>query len=241
MKKTLLTIGIIAITALAGVFWYLQSEEDETKTVSVVNNAKDTVTQEAQKEVQNEKTSEVLTKKDGNDVIDVSNWKEYCDEEYGFCVRYPRKYIYRETRMNTLSLHFSEKKPVSANAKFALMILYSSKIPQVAEEMQNNPQALWEHLTNIGALEKETNGNLKKVKPRKYNLGDNKEVFEYTVRQFLYPDMEPDNIKTAVVKITENGKIMLMVDMGIFLSRDYNSDKDDPVYRAMIESLRLTN
>ncbi len=78
MKKVFLTIGAVVIFALAGVFWYLQkSEKDETKTVSVVNNVKNTVTQEAQKEVRNEKTSEVLTEKDGSDTIDTSDWKEY--------------------------------------------------------------------------------------------------------------------------------------------------------------------
>ncbi len=105
MKKALPTIGILTLTALAGVLWYLQSEKDETKTVSVVNNAKDTVAQEAQKEVRNEKTSEVLTEKDGNDVIDTSDWKEYCNEEYGFCVKYPKNW--RVKKYKTFSPGFA--------------------------------------------------------------------------------------------------------------------------------------
>ncbi len=76
MKKISLTIGILTLTALAGVFWYLQSEEDETKTVSVVNNAKDTVTQEVQ-EVQKVQKTEILTEENGSDTIDTSDWKTY--------------------------------------------------------------------------------------------------------------------------------------------------------------------
>ncbi len=109
MKKHTLTIGILMLLALtAGILWFVRGGDKEStarentlKTVTVWEDAavatRDAMQEKVESvgestEVQNvEQSVTVAQDVSHNDTadLDTSDWKEYCNEEYGFCVKVP--------------------------------------------------------------------------------------------------------------------------------------------------------
>ena len=95
MTKTLITIAILTLITLAGVFWFTQNKEKKeiVSTDKVVKEIK----KETQKEKENQEipetskeesqTSKITYNPDGS--IDTSDWKTYTNKEYGFSLKYP--------------------------------------------------------------------------------------------------------------------------------------------------------
>ncbi len=100
-KKIIITIGvIIGLAIIAGGFWHVQwyIQDNNQK---VINNEQEKV--EVVKNDENENKQDIENQEKDNqnnqekveelkvEDIDTSNWKEYCNQEYGFCVKYPSK------------------------------------------------------------------------------------------------------------------------------------------------------
>ncbi len=136
MKKLTLTISALTLLALAaGVWWFVRggdkegasrnvaAEVTEVREDAVVpaqdmvqEKAEDTkgakeVTASAQKEMPSGKDTPRDAASSISD-IDTSNWKEYCNEEYGFCVKIPESFAL-------------DKKFISSTNDEKLSILYA--------------------------------------------------------------------------------------------------------------------
>ncbi len=248
MKKILLTIGILTLTALAGTLWYLQNNKNETTvpTVSVVinektnNNAEKLQTKETSKQAEkkiSDGNEKVLTEKDANDEIDTSNWKEYCNEKYGFCVRYPRKWTYEEF-FDRRGVLFSDNEMIDTNG-YPFPIDTKIKVSVVYPPKDENTEI---SLDEAWLKEKQSLLDLKnssqEVKEVSIIEKDEKLVLSIEYDDNFAPaNRAPLKAKTAMVRF--GGKIISFATHP--LAKNYNYDKDDPVYRAMIKSLRLTN
>ena len=103
MKK-LLTITALTLTVIiGGVVWYVQSTStnhqntviarSETTKQSRSNDTATTTpftTNTAVNAQNHNTTTDTAIRYNADGSIDTSNWQEYCNQEYGFCVKYPQ-------------------------------------------------------------------------------------------------------------------------------------------------------
>jgi len=85
-KKTVtVLIIILAVLVIAGGFWCANNQNNVIPEKSGIQNKQNSET--ISQNDQENKAEELKVEE-----IDTSNWKEYCNEEYGFCLKYPRKW-----------------------------------------------------------------------------------------------------------------------------------------------------
>ncbi len=108
-KKLLITIGIILGLAIVVGGFYIASQSQ--------NNADLTQTDTEHKEIKrnnnqkdNQENQENKIKELKAENIDTSNWKEYCNKEYGFCVKYPRNWILKREEKNNAVISLNSPK-----------------------------------------------------------------------------------------------------------------------------------
>ena len=131
-KKTITILIIILVVAIASGFWFVKNQNNVILN-SFQNLNKDT--QETQKPenqnnvtpeksgIQNEQNGETISQDNQENKaeelkvedIDTSDWKEYCNEEYGFCLKYPKDWDVQvlnviQNNNIVLSLKFSNNK-----------------------------------------------------------------------------------------------------------------------------------
>ncbi len=125
MKKLALTISALIFLALtAGILWFVRGGDKESASRGVVAevartqkdaavSTRDVVQEKMESvgestDVQHIEEPAVGTQQDasqddaavGAAGIDTSDWKEYCNEEYGFCVKYPEGWEVKQSEFN---------------------------------------------------------------------------------------------------------------------------------------------
>ena len=115
MTKKLLTIAILALIALAGVFWFTQNQEKSTVSSQREETLEENQTPEEKKDQEipetskeEDQTSKITYNPDNS--IDTSDWKEYCNKEYGFCLKYPGEWEGLKINKDKCLLSEDEKK-----------------------------------------------------------------------------------------------------------------------------------
>ncbi len=94
-KKTIITISIIlGLTVIVGGFLILQ----KTRNQGMVNNQNNNKQIRRKPELTDQDRAKMKAEIDElhKNPIDTSNWKEYCNQEYGFCLKYPENWMYTE-------------------------------------------------------------------------------------------------------------------------------------------------
>ncbi len=113
MKKYTLTISILTLlTLVAGILWFVWGDGEDTlrKSATEVAEVQENTIAEARDITQDSTTTIVSAENtiektlaentlDSTTNIDTSAWQEYCNEEYGFCVKYP-------SNMTRKNIHF---------------------------------------------------------------------------------------------------------------------------------------
>jgi uncharacterized protein YneF (UPF0154 family) len=85
MSKNLKVLGIgVLLIALAVGGWFLYTVSQSQNSAELTQN-----NIENQKQEQGQQESEGQVEELKTENIDTSSWKEYCNQEYGFCVKYP--------------------------------------------------------------------------------------------------------------------------------------------------------
>ncbi len=85
-KKVLITTGIIlGLAVIAGGFLVWQNGNNKQQ----AKNSKQQERQISKQEKNNQENQKDEIEELKVENIDTSNWKEYCNKEYGFCVKYP--------------------------------------------------------------------------------------------------------------------------------------------------------
>ncbi len=154
MKKFLPTITVFTLLAFAaGILWFVRGEDKESivreSAPEMVKAPEDTaatthdITQEKTEgvgeDMNMEKSVAATQDKAQSDTaidtadIDTSNWKEYCNEEYGFCVKYPEGWEVRETTfggsfLTSFSMTIEDKTMSCDPASFDISIYTQDKI-----------------------------------------------------------------------------------------------------------------
>jgi len=104
-KKTITILIIILVVAIAGGFWFVNNGQNRVYTgqESKVQSQKQVEQQATNEKEQIAKQDNQIKEEDIEkqnieelklEEIDTSDWKEYCNEEYGFCLKYPRDWGY---------------------------------------------------------------------------------------------------------------------------------------------------
>ena len=91
MSKRNLIIGIVILTAVVlagGVFWFWQNNGGQEKGREIRRKPELTDQDRAKMQVEIDKLHE--------NPLDMSNWKTYRNEKYGFEVKYPENWVYTE-------------------------------------------------------------------------------------------------------------------------------------------------
>ena len=87
MSKNLKVLGaVVLLIGLSVAGWFLYTVSQSQNGVELTQN-----NTENQKQEQGKQESEGQIEELKIEDIDTSNWKEYCNQEYGFCVKYPNK------------------------------------------------------------------------------------------------------------------------------------------------------
>ncbi len=95
-KKVLTTIGIIlGLTVVVGWFYIASQSQNNADLTQTDTEHKEIKQNNNQKNNQENQENEIKELKAEN--IDTSNWKEYCNKEYGFCVKYPEGWKYHNS------------------------------------------------------------------------------------------------------------------------------------------------
>ncbi len=106
MKK-LLTITALTLTVIiGGVVWYVQNTSTNHQNTVIArsettkqfrsNTAATTTpstTNTAANTQNHNTTTDTAIRYNADGSIDTSNWQEYCNQEYGFCVKYPQGWV----------------------------------------------------------------------------------------------------------------------------------------------------
>ncbi len=187
-KKIIITIGVILVLAIiAGGFLVLQ----KTKKQEVVKNKQQVIQKEIivkndnnqdrkQDNKQNNKQEDNQEKVEELDFeeIDTSNWKEYCNQEYGFCVKYPEnKYVINE---ESGMVHFYYRdgtaRPGTQQTHYINVNISKQKNPQGVETLNELFRYAKDNLgVEVERITKETViktvGNTQFIVTKSYNSG----------------------------------------------------------------------
>jgi len=159
-KKNLIIIGIILILAAVVGGFYIVSRQSQNNAEQAQTNAERTQTNaektrnNAEKNNDGQKSNAEKAEQENQiaenqEKIDTSDWKEYCNQEYGFCVKYPEKqYIVIVNDLADHQLVFIKDKTIGKEndiygihitvGKFALT--KKDFMNQVQKETRNAPQ-----------------------------------------------------------------------------------------------------
>ncbi len=94
-KKIIITISIIfGLTVIVGGFLILQKTRKQEvvkneQKIEVVENDENESKQDIENQEEDNQNNQEKVEELKVEDIDTSNWKEYCNQEYGFCVKYP--------------------------------------------------------------------------------------------------------------------------------------------------------
>ncbi len=113
MNKRNLIIGIIVLIALVGgvVLWSQKNNKQDTKQQTkkeVAEQTQEQKTIQEQRDNQNQTSGELKPE----EKINTSDWKTYCNKEYGFCVKYPEGWKVEKFKSPT---KFDAPAPVDCN------------------------------------------------------------------------------------------------------------------------------
>ncbi len=118
-KKIIITIStILGLTVVVGGFLIFQKTRNQgmvnnqqKQKVEVVKNNENESKQEIENQEKDNQSNQEKVEELKVEDIDTSNWKDYCNQEYGFCVKYPEGWeygnIYEDNK--SWSIGFSEK------------------------------------------------------------------------------------------------------------------------------------
>ena len=105
-KKNLITIGIILILAAVAGGFYVASRQTQNN-ADLTQTGAERTRNGAERNNTGQNTNAEKTEQEnriaGNqEEIDTSDWQEYCNQEYGFCVKYPQGWkierVFNKTR-----------------------------------------------------------------------------------------------------------------------------------------------
>ncbi len=101
MKKKILVTSliIIGLAVVAGGFYIASQSQNNADLTQTDTEHKEIKQNNNQKDNQENEVKELKAEN-----IDTSNWKEYCNKEYGFCVKYPESVELFENK-NGIRLH----------------------------------------------------------------------------------------------------------------------------------------
>ena len=98
MSKNLKVLGIgVLLIALAVGGWFLYTVSQSQNGAELTQNNIENQKQEQGKQESEGQVEELKTKN-----IDTSSWKEYCNQEYGFCVKYPENWRVEKMKFATM-------------------------------------------------------------------------------------------------------------------------------------------
>ena len=91
-KKSIIISAILILVVIIGGFWYVNNNQkskikNQKQVEQQVTNEKVETAREDDQEQDDENIKELKVEND------TSGWKEYCNEEYGFCLKYPRDWF----------------------------------------------------------------------------------------------------------------------------------------------------
>ena len=88
MNKNLKVLGVgVLLIGLAVAGWFLYTVSQSQNSAELTQNNIENQKQEQRKQESEGQVEELKTEN-----IDTSNWKEYCNQKYGFCVKYPEEW-----------------------------------------------------------------------------------------------------------------------------------------------------
>ena len=161
MNKNLKVLGVgVLLIGLAVAVWFLvtgQSQKIVKKTQNNMESQKvemksdvEVVKGEEQEQVRKNDAEENKGEMEGLQIedIDTSNWKEYCNQEYGFCVKYPEEY-YLNISNGPGGIEISKDKFYSPDSK--AFIIYTEDFIDIDDFLKHSIKK-YDNLTNTSWL-----------------------------------------------------------------------------------------